>query len=102
MKWRCKLKCFCIVFIIMTELPSVTLVKEHTTGDYYDYVGRVEVKPSSHVEGASYVVILDRKTGEQICQICGKDKKLFHGYNGKVVSFRGKDEGNGIVIPHVK
>ncbi len=86
----------------MTELPSVTFVKRHNTKDYYDYVGRVEVIPSIHVKGTRSIVILDRKTGEQICQICGKHKDLFRKYDGKVVSFRGKDDGDGWVKPHVK
>jgi len=84
-----------------SDLPSVTLLKDYTNNTYYDYVGRVEVRPSKF--GCSYIVIADRKTGKQLCEIDSDFTGEFLKYDGKVIRFRGKlNKYHGIVEPHNK
>jgi len=87
----------------MSDLPSVTLVKKHFSGEYYDYIGRVEVRPNKFLKGSNYVVIVDRKTGETLCEIDGKHKEKFLKYEGQVIGFRGiVHTRRGRVTPHIK
>jgi hypothetical protein len=86
----------------MPESPSVVLVKKHPFGDYYDYVGRVNVirGPDGSV---SYVVITDRKTGEYLGQIAREHNDEFVKHEGKVIRFRGRvDKHRGVIISHNK
>jgi len=87
----------------MEDLPSVTLVRKHPDGDFYDYVGRVEVVRGPD-ESVRYVHILDRHTGERLCRLSGGYQYEFVARDGKVVKFRGKIDNfhHGLVIPHIK
>ena len=86
----------------MSNLPSVTLLKDRANIAYYDYVGKVVMR-RARVGLENYVVIVDRKTGEDLCQIDVDNTSLFLKHKGKVVKFRGKlDKYHGLVTPHVK
>ena len=87
----------------MSDLPSAKLLKDCLNEAYYDYVGRVEVRSNKHIEVSNYVVIVDRKTGNDLCEIDISHGGEFLKYDGKVISFRGKyNKASQLVTPHNK
>lgn len=92
------------------NLPPVTFVKKHDDIEYYDYVGKVELReaivgtiPCGGSVAGHYIAITDRNTGKDICEIHMPYEKEFLKYAGTntVIRFRGK-LNHGVVIPHTK
>ncbi len=85
----------------MSGKTSIVLVKEHVTGNYYDYIGRVNIIRGQ--DGSiSYVLIEDKDTGEILGQIDTRYNDMFAKYEGKVIKFRGRECSPGLIIPHTK
>lgn len=83
------------------DLPFKTLVKKHSNGVYYDFVGKVEVLRNED-NSIDCVSILDIETGKERGYIT-RHVKDFLPYEGKIIRFRGiYDEKWGRILPHIK
>jgi len=85
------------------DLPSIKFLGEYFGTEYFDYRGRVEWRQgfAGTTPLEKYLILVDRKTGEQLCEISKSHENEFTDYVGRGVSFRGKLE-HGVVIPHNK
>ena len=84
------------------DLPSITLLKDLGNTAYYRYVGRVEVRQIRHGPAPNYVVIVDRETGDKLCEIKYGHEKHFLSHEGEVAKFVGiLDKYQDVVTPHI-